>query len=209
MARNYVSNKNESVRMFENDFLEFFSHIHPATPVVLFIPLTILLIYFSYTSYELSVLTITGLFAFGIFIWTFLEYTLHRFVFHYEPKSAMGKRMHFMLHGVHHDYPNDGTRLVMTPAISVPFALFFYGVLWLLLGSTYVHSTFAGLIFGYVCYDMIHYATHHFPMKNGLALKLKQHHMRHHYQDDTSGYGVSSPFWDYVFGTRQKKNKQA
>ena len=61
------------------------------------------------------------------------------------------------------------------------------------------------MVFGYLCYDMLHYATHHFSMKKGMWLWLKQHHMRHHYGDDHTGYGVSSPLWDVVFGTFQKK----
>jgi sterol desaturase/sphingolipid hydroxylase (fatty acid hydroxylase superfamily) len=48
----------------------------------------------------------------------------------------------------------------------------------------------------------VHYATHHFTMKRGVWLWLKKYHLRHHYQDDEIGYGVSSPLWDYVFRTR-------
>jgi 4-hydroxysphinganine ceramide fatty acyl 2-hydroxylase len=202
MARNYVSNRNETVRMFENDFMEYFSHIHPATPVIIYLPVICWMFYLSIDR-GIHILSIAGLFLLGVFIWTFVEYTLHRFFFHYEPKSDWGKRFHFIMHGVHHDYPQDATRLVMAPSVSIPLALLFYGIFHLSFGS-YAPPVFAGMVFGYVCYDMIHYATHHFAMKRGVLLWLKQYHMRHHYRDDDTGYGVSTPLWDYVFRTHQK-----
>ena len=122
---------------------------------------------------------------------------------HYEPKTRVGKRLHYIIHGVHHDYPNDARRLVMPPSVSVPLAFLFYGMFLLIFGP-FASSVFAGLVFGYVCYDMLHYATHHFPMKRGVLLWLKQYHLRHHYKDDHVGYGISSPLWDYVFRTTRR-----
>jgi sterol desaturase/sphingolipid hydroxylase (fatty acid hydroxylase superfamily) len=91
----------------------------------------------------------------------------------------------------------------MPPSISVPLAFVFYGMFLLIFGR-FSSSVFAGLVFGYVCYDMLHYATHHFPMKRGVLLWLKQYHLRHHYKDDHVGYGISSPLWDYVFRTTRR-----
>jgi 4-hydroxysphinganine ceramide fatty acyl 2-hydroxylase len=93
---------------------------------------------------------------------------------------------------------------VMPPAVSIPLAILFYNIFGLVFGERFAPASFAGMIVGYLFYDMLHYATHHFSMKRGVWLKLKQYHMRHHYADDDTGYGVSSPLWDYVFGTRQK-----
>ena len=93
--------------------------------------------------------------------------------------------------------------LVMPPVVSIPLALVFYGLFFLLFGAS-APAVWAGLAAGYVCYDSVHYAIHHFPMKAGILNRLKQHHLRHHYHDDHSGYGVSSPFWDYVFRTNRK-----
>ena len=203
MNRLYVSNKNETVRMFESDFMEFFSHVHPATPVVLFGPIIGLMLYLAFVHNNLSVLTVLAFFVVGILSWTLLEYVIHRYVFHYEPKTRWGKLLHFIVHGVHHDYPNDATRLVMPPIISVPLAVVFYGLFMLTLGR-FAPAALAGFGFGYVCYDSIHYATHHFAMKHGIWRWLKQYHLRHHYQDDHVGYGVSSPLWDHVFKTTRK-----
>jgi 4-hydroxysphinganine ceramide fatty acyl 2-hydroxylase len=201
--RHYVSKKNETVRMFESDFMEFFSRVHPATPLLLYMPVVGCMLYLSLWQRKLSILTVAGLFVLGILLWTLLEYLIHRYIFHYEPKSHLGKRLHYIVHGVHHDYPNDARRLVMPPSISVPLAVLFY-ILFLLIFGHLAPGVFAGLVFGYVCYDMLHYATHHFPMKRGLWLWLKQYHLRHHYKNDDAGFGISSPIWDYVFGTTRK-----
>jgi sterol desaturase/sphingolipid hydroxylase (fatty acid hydroxylase superfamily) len=202
----YVSNKNESVRMFESDLLEKFTHIHPATPLVIYVPMIGWMIYLA-AARGLSLGSIALLFVCGVAIWTLVEYTMHRFVFHYEPRSSWGKRLHFMVHGVHHDYPQDATRLVMPPLVSLPLALLFYALFYLIFGRS-TPAAFAGLLVGYLFYDMLHYATHHLPMKRGVWLFLKRYHLRHHYQDDHAGYGVSSPLWDHVFGTRSARHER-
>ena len=203
MDRLYVSNKDESVRMFKSDFMEFCSHVHPITPVVLYVPLIVYMLYAALWRNGLSLLTTGGLFLAGILIWTLLEYIIHRCIFHYEPKSGWGKKLHFIVHGVHHDYPNDATRLVMPPSLSIPLAVVFWVGFALIFGR-FAPGISAGFAFGYVCYDSIHYATHHFAMQNRVGAWLKQYHLRHHYKDDEAGYGVSSPLWDYVFRTTRK-----
>jgi sterol desaturase/sphingolipid hydroxylase (fatty acid hydroxylase superfamily) len=204
MAQRFVSNKNESVRMFESDFMELFSHVHPVTPLVIYLPVIGYLLYLAIAQRDLPLASAAGFFALGLLIWTFVEYVMHRWVFHYQPRSGWGKKLHFLMHGVHHDYPQDASRLVMPPVISLPFCVIFYGLFLGAFGRL-MPTPFAGFLFGYLCYDMIHYATHHLSMKRGMWLWLKQYHMRHHYKDDHIGYGVSSPLWDYVFGTRGRR----
>jgi 4-hydroxysphinganine ceramide fatty acyl 2-hydroxylase len=198
-----ISTRNETVRMFKSDFVEFFSRVHPATPLLLYLPVIAYMLYLAFDREQLSILSIVELFLLGILIWTLLEYIIHRYAFHYEPKTVLGKQLHFIVHGVHHDYPNDAKRLVMPPAVSVPLAILFYALFYFAFGRS-AAAIWAGFAAGYVCYDSIHYAIHHFPMKGALGQWLKQHHLKHHYQDDQAGYGVSNPFWDYVFGTMRK-----
>src|SRR4029453_15343472 len=133
--RLYVSNKNETVRMFESDFMEFFSRVHPVTPLVLYLPLVGFMLYLSLWPRRLSILAVTALFLLGVLLWTLTEYLIHRYVFHYEPKTRWGKRLHYVIHGVHHDYPNDPLRLVMPPVVSIPLAFLFYGLFLLVFGS--------------------------------------------------------------------------
>lgn len=203
MKQFYVSNKNESVRMFESRFMEFFSHVHPATPLILYLPVIGYMLYRAFTEGKMSILTVVAFFILGILMWTLLEYVVHRYVFHYEPKTRIGKGLHFIVHGVHHDYPNDASRLVLPPVISLPMAVLFY-FLFEFSFRGFAPAVSAGFGLGYVCYDTIHYATHHFAMKNRIGLWLKQYHLRHHYKDDEAGFGVSSPLWDYVFRTNRK-----
>jgi hypothetical protein len=138
----------------------------------------------------MSILVIAGLFLVGVLMWTLLEYVVHRYVFHYEPKTRAGKMLHFIVHGVHHDYPNDATRLVLPPAVSLPMAVLLY-FLFAFAFRSYAPPISAGFAVGYVCYDTIHYATHHFAMNNRIGRWLKQYHLRHHYKEDEAGFGVS------------------
>jgi 4-hydroxysphinganine ceramide fatty acyl 2-hydroxylase len=201
--RPYISKKNETVRMFKSDFMESLSHVHPATPLVLYLPVVGYMLYLAFWQSQLSILAVVGLFLLGALIWTFVEYIIHRYVFHYEPKTVRGKQLHYIIHGVHHDYPNDARRLVMPPSISIPLAILFWALFAITLGR-FAPAVSAGFGFGYVCYDSIHYAIHHFEMKRGVSRWLKQYHLQHHYKDDHVGYGISSPLWDYIFRTTRK-----
>jgi sterol desaturase/sphingolipid hydroxylase (fatty acid hydroxylase superfamily) len=201
MAKNFVSNKDETVRMFESDFMEIFSRVHFSVPLFIYLPVIFYFMYRAVFIYEQSAITILTLVILGIVVWSLTEYTLHRFIFHFEFKSEFGAKIHFIFHGVHHDYPNDSKRLVMPPSVSIPLAILFYYVFALILGSINVAAFFVGFILGYLAYDMTHYAVHHFNMHNKFWLAIKNHHMKHHYMDSTKGFGVSSPVWDEVMGT--------
>ncbi len=213
MEKKYISNKPITPRLFSNDLLEKLSHVHPVTPLVIYVPVVIYLWYRAVVINQLSIGTILGLFGSGVVLWTLMEYVIHRFVFHYEPKSEWGKQLHFMFHGIHHDYPRDPLRLVMPPSASIPLAIVVYAMLFWTIGATFAPAVFSGVLVGYLFYDMIHYAAHHFSLrKSKIGLWLKQYHLRHHYQDDEHAFGVSNPLWDFVFGTNPprpvKKNKE-
>jgi sterol desaturase/sphingolipid hydroxylase (fatty acid hydroxylase superfamily) len=201
MAKKFVSNKDETVRMFKNDFMESLSRVHPSVPLIIFVPVILYMLYLSIFSFKLGGLSILGLMVFGVFIWTITEYLLHRFIFHWELKSKLGARIHFIFHGVHHDYPSDSRRLVMPPSVSIPLATLFFFLFEFLIGDISVMPFFAGFLIGYLFYDISHYAVHHFNMHSKFWLAIKNHHIKHHYQDPDKGYGVSSPIWDYVFRT--------
>lgn len=207
MAKNYVSNKDETVRMFKSDFMEFFSRVHFTVPIYIYVPVILIMMYLAIFTYKIGTLNIVVLFIGGVFAWTLAEYLLHRYVFHFDAKSEFGKKIHFMFHGVHHDYPSDSKRLVMPPSVSIPLAVLFFFFFRLIIGEYLMLPFFAGFILGYLFYDITHYAIHHFNMHSKFWLEIKNHHMLHHYQDEFKGYGVSTPFWDLIFGTTfRKKN---
>lgn len=205
MAKNFVSNKDETVRMFDNNFLEALSRVHPSVPLIIYMPVIFYMLYLSINKFGLDILSIIGLILVGLFVWTVTEYFLHRFVFHWELKSKLGKQIHFIFHGVHHDYPSDSRRLVMPPSVSIPLAAIFYFLFRVILGESFVHPFFIGFLIGYLFYDITHYAIHHFNMHSKFWLMIKNHHMKHHYQDPHKGYGVSTPLWDLIIGTNFSK----
>jgi sterol desaturase/sphingolipid hydroxylase (fatty acid hydroxylase superfamily) len=203
-----INKSDEPIRLFESDFLEFFTHVHPAVVMIIWLPVAayFLLSEMATVAPGTSTLYIPIAFLFGIAIWTITEYLVHRYVFHYHPKGALAQRIFFMFHGVHHAQPACKTRLVMPPAASIPMALIFIVGFNLIVGSLFglshwVGPLIAGFTLGYVAYDMIHYATHHLPMYGRMMKYLKRYHMLHHYKTPDMRYGVSSPLWDYVFRT--------
>lgn len=199
MRKNFVSNGKESMRMFKSNFLESLSKVHFSVPLFMYVPVIVYFVWRAIRIQQNSAFEFFVSAASGLLFWTFIEYILHRFVFHFEPKSAVGKRIHFIFHGVHHDYPNDAKRLVMPPSASLPLATGFYFIFYAMLPATYLFGFFAAFIAGYLFYDISHYALHHGTFKSAFWKKLKQHHMLHHYSDPDKGYGVSSSLWDKIF----------
>jgi len=203
-----IDHSEQPIRLFESDFLEFFTHISPVVVVLIWLPVSLWLLYRSVTAYTGSEFPvhIPLVFLAGMALWTFAEYTLHRYVFHFHPQSDRMKRLVFLFHGIHHAQPQCKTRLVMPPAVSIPMAFVFYGLFYLLAGvllglPQWVDPLVMGFMIGYLIYDLTHYATHHFPMRSGVLKALKRHHMRHHFKTPNQRYGVSSPLWDKIFGT--------
>ena len=191
--------------MFESDWLDRLSRVHPSVPVILFAPAIAVLLYMGFD--RMQDIAVFGLFAGGWFFWTFFEYWMHRLVFHFEPEDGIGARLHWIIHGVHHDHPNDPLRLVMPPSVSIPLALIIFGLLVVVLGVDHALGFGAGFYAGYLVYDMTHYHVHHHKPRTWLGRTLRELHMRHHFQDDTRGFGVSAPFWDYVFRTAQRRGR--
>ena len=206
MPRHFVHNKNISPPMFENKFFDYFSRVHFSIVLIVYVPVVCWFLYQSVYNYNLAFTIIITLLLFGLFCWSIMEYTLHRFVFHYHPVSKAGKRIHFILHGVHHDFPSDSRRLVMPPGASIPLAVVIWYACYAIFGSVYAAPFFSGFVIGYIVYDMSHYAVHHLNYKNKLFQTIKKHHMLHHYKDPNAGFGFTSKIWDQAFGTDFKKD---
>jgi sterol desaturase/sphingolipid hydroxylase (fatty acid hydroxylase superfamily) len=142
-----------------------------------------------------------ALVAAGLFAWTLFEYAMHRYPFHFSSKGSLVSRLVFLMHGNHHEDPNDSLRNLMPLLVSIPVAALAWGCCLALLGAAGTWL-FLGWITGYVIYDLVHYACHQWPMQGRLGSALKRHHMRHHYVDETGNYAISAIFWDRVFGSR-------
>jgi sterol desaturase/sphingolipid hydroxylase (fatty acid hydroxylase superfamily) len=190
-----------SGRLFDNVLLERLSHVHPVTPLLVWTPVIAWLLWRSFTVHGLGAGAVTGLGAAGLLAWTLTEYLVHRFVFHGSPTSPGRRHLQFVLHGIHHAYPNDPTRLVMPPAVAILGHTALYWVFRSLLGQVWVEPFFALFLMGYLAYDYIHLALHQGRPRTRLGRYLRRWHMLHHFENTRARWGVSSPLWDHVFST--------
>lgn len=159
--------------------------------------------YFVKAASNINIFLTLFLFGLGIFVWTLIEYCLHRFLFHmdeYIPDHRFSFTIHFLLHGCHHYLPMDKYRLVVPPTLFVVLCAPFYKLVFALLPYYWACAGFAGGLLGYIGYDLTHYFLHHSRMPP-FYRKLKKYHLEHHYKNYQLGFGVSNWFWDKVFGT--------
>ena len=217
----FVNNDDVSCRMFKADWMEALSHVRPWVPHVIFVPVLLAALVAASragTAGGTSVLALGGL-----VFWSLTEYVIHRSVFH-PPQwieddtrrivASLGPgdavmpalptwrhQFYFLTHGVHHDYPNDSTRLVMPPSVSTPLAAAFFVLFRAALGPG-APAAFVGFIAGYLAYDTIHFATHCASARSAWVRVLRRRHFRHHYADSSHDFGVSSPLWDLLLGTK-------
>jgi sterol desaturase/sphingolipid hydroxylase (fatty acid hydroxylase superfamily) len=175
--------------------------------MIAYLPVVAFFIYRSFSVAHTSILQFVGMFLIGLLSWTLFEYIMHRWIFHFVPKSDWGLRLHFIFHGVHHDYPNDMKRLVLPLSVSIPLAFGVYFGFRLFMPPVYLYPFFSAFVLGYIFYDTVHYALHHFNFKGEFWKKIKKHHMLHHYSDETKGFGVSSELWDKVLNSGFPKKK--
>ncbi len=194
--------------IFENPFLEKLTKTTPGANIIVYGIAIAIMIYIAIDLIELTVIQVTGLFVFGVLFWTLAEYLLHRFVFHWINEAKWSQRFHFIMHGSHHDFPRDEERLLMppVPGLIMGGMLFaaFYCIFWLLGISQLTFGFFPGFFSGYLMYSFVHRATHiNRPPKR--FKYIWYHHSLHHYKYPDKAFGVSSPFWDKVFGTMPPK----
>jgi dihydroceramide fatty acyl 2-hydroxylase len=195
--------------MFESDFVDAFSRIPWWVVPLLYVPTTAVLVGLALQA-GVSLPLVAVQMGVGWFVWTLMEYWLHRTVFHWVPDVWWGEKFHFFLHGVHHQWFNDRYRLVMPPAASIAVAVVVFGALSALgavtsawIDPSWVYAVFAGIVVGYMFYDLTHYYIHHAKPTNRVMLALRSHHNKHHHNARYAGkkFGVSCTLWDHVFGT--------
>src|SRR5689334_25398353 len=71
--------------MFESRLLDRFTRVHPAVPLVIYVPLIVVMLVLGVQ--RDGWLDTLGLAVFGYVLWTLFEYWLHRLVFHFEPED--------------------------------------------------------------------------------------------------------------------------
>jgi len=199
VASKKESEKKDS-RMFKNGFLESLTRVHPrfAISYNLFCSSSLLVLNF-YFGFVTAVWNVALLIVLGFLSWTLAEYLLHRFFFHMNSKSKFIQKIAHTMHGIHHDHPNDYTRLFMPPVPATIFMVFFFALFYAVLGVS-IFSFLPGFLTGYLAYAYTHFKTHQIRAPKYLKF-IWTHHLKHHYQDGNKAFGVSSPLWDVVFGT--------
>jgi 4-hydroxysphinganine ceramide fatty acyl 2-hydroxylase len=194
---------NKDMRIFESNFFEKFSHYPWWYIWPLWAPVIILLIYFGYMSCHSVKLSILS-FLLGCLFWGFLEYLIHRFLFHMKTNSTIGNLYHLFAHGIHHLSPLDSTRLTFPPIFSIFVVSLSYELL-IQLNSFFptIQIFGAGILSGFVMYDTLHYYFHHGKpfWWNSYFTKMKSRHLNHHYKNPDKNFGVTSPLFDLLFGT--------
>jgi dihydroceramide fatty acyl 2-hydroxylase len=196
--------------MFENEFVDLFSRVPWFSVPIVYVPAIVGWIGWAAWA-GASAPAILLQFAVGWFVWTLMEYWLHRTVFHWTPNFAWGERFHFILHGVHHRWYKDHLRLVMPPAASMAIGVVVWSSLYgLAAGSAgfgfdpvWARAVFAGIMWGYLVYDMTHYYVHHGSPTTAMMKALRSHHAKHHHNEafKDKKFGVSTTLWDHVFRT--------
>lgn len=199
-----IHNKGQA-RLFQNQYLEYLTKTHPFVIWGIYVPIIVAMLYYSVSTAGFSIGKMLLVFLSGAFFWSLFEYLIHRFIFHYTADTPTGKKITYILHGNHHEFPRDKQRLFMPPVPSlilasvVFMAMFFIAKVCYV--NLYVFSFFPGFMLGYLIYGTMHYAIHACNPPFKWMKPLWRNHHLHHYKQDHCGFGVSSTLWDQVFGT--------
>lgn len=196
-------NDESEKKIFRNDFLELLTWtsfpLHLFWYTSMFVSFFLIGYFLSNVSFWMAM----AFFAAGYLAWTFIEYLMHRFIFHFINESKMVQRFHYIFHGIHHKYPNEEKRTMMPPIPGLLIGGIYLGIVYLLFGNIGFFVA-AGIIAGYLSYSSLHYSIHIFKAPRWME-PLWTHHLIHHFQDPERAFGVSTRFWDRVFGTMPLK----
>ena len=192
-------------RLFRSDYMERMTKTHPVVIYCMYFPVIIFMLYFGAAYKGISAGSETLLFAGGVLFWTFFEYLMHRFLFHLVVESPGTKKIVYIMHGVHHEFPRDKERLFMPPVPSIIVASSLFSIFYFLMGWKAL-SFFPGFLFGYILYGSMHFAIHAFSPPKFMKALWRNHHL-HHYKAPEKGFGVSSVLWDVIFRTVPKKDE--
>lgn len=195
-----------SKQLFRNPVLEKLSRTHISVPLIIFFSFAVVLLYWNTLNTSLTFLQTVGMFFLGMLSFSWVEYNVHRHVFHMGTYTKLRAKIQYVAHGVHHEFPKDKDRLAMPPLLSVTIATILLLLFRLILGD-FVFSFLPGFLVGYAAYLSVHYIVHAYqPPKNFFKVLWINHGM-HHYKNGDIIFGVSSPLWDYIYRTmRQRKS---
>ena len=206
-----IHNKGQA-QLFRNQYLEMLTKTHPLVIWGMYLPVIVYFLYYSGARLGNPDWKIASIFFGGVVFWSFFEYLMHRYVFHWAAESERARKFVYVMHGNHHHFPRDRERLFMPPVPSIILATGLFFLFRLALGNA-IFQFFPGFLLGYLLYGSMHYAIHAWNPPFKWMKPLWRNHHLHHYKDDHKGFGVSSTLWDLVFGTmfdlkKEKEDKE-
>ena len=203
MATEVKPQNSGTKQLFQNPILEKLSRTHIAVPLTILSLYSAALLYWSVINTSLTTGASIGLFFAGVFFFTWVEYNMHRYLFHMAPYTKFREKLQYTLHGVHHEFPKDKTRLAMPPLLSITLATILLLIFRVIMGD-YVFAFLPGFLVGYAIYLGMHYMVHAYQPPKGFFKYIWVNHSVHHYKNGELVFGVSSPLWDHVYGTMGK-----
>jgi sterol desaturase/sphingolipid hydroxylase (fatty acid hydroxylase superfamily) len=206
-----IHNKGQA-QLFKNHYLEMLTKTHPLVIWGMYVPIIGGSLYYSGARLGFSLAAVGLVFLSGGFFWTFFEYLMHRFAFHWVAESRRAQKFIYIMHGNHHHFPRDRERLFMPPVPSIILSGMIFLLMYVFIRD-YAFMFWSGFMLGYLMYGTMHYAIHAWNPPFRWMKPLWRNHHLHHYKDDHRGFGVSSTIWDRVFGTmfdleKEKENKE-
>lgn len=190
--------------LFQNPLLEKLTRTHAAVPISMYFIISAGVAWYGIDRGLISLTALALSFLPGLLTFTWVEYNVHRHVFHMLPDTPFKASIQYKFHGVHHEFPKDKTRLAMPPVASLVISSLFFGLFYLVMGH-YAFGFLPGFLTGYALYLWVHYAVHAYRPPQNFLRVLWINHGIHHYKSNSEAFGVSSPLWDYIYGTMPRK----
>jgi sterol desaturase/sphingolipid hydroxylase (fatty acid hydroxylase superfamily) len=137
----------------------------------------------------------------GCAAWTFIEYTVHRWLYHSAPYFRD-------VHDAHHAEPNAHIGAPPVICIALIFALFFAPLATA--NFTAASGVTTGILIGYMAYMLTHHAAHAWqPVPGSWLYEARRHHALHHFRSEECNFGITTSLWDHVFRTALKPPRKA
>lgn len=147
-------------------------------------------------------------FCTGLVFWSFVEYAIHRWIYHIDYKI---EPIRWFLDGFHRHHHNN---LQDYRVLNAGFLLI-YPIFILVFGLTLILTSWAfslyftlGVLLYYFFYENIHYFIHYKAYESGYMKWIQQYHLYHHYRNWDVNYGNTLAVWDRILGTYDARFKE-